>query len=62
MLYKDNVLVLVAMLISKLKVYQNKCVFSLFLKMSRVGESLMNFGNGFYNVGVEYQKDHAAKV
>ena len=30
--------------------------------MSRVGESLMNFGNGFHNVGVEYQKDHAVKV
>ena len=30
--------------------------------MSRVGESLMNFGNWFHNVGVEYMKDHAAKV
>ena len=30
--------------------------------MSRVGETLMYFGNWFLNVGVEYLKDHAAKV
>ena len=36
--------------------------FSFFLKMSRVGESLMNFGNWFHNVDAEYLKDHAAKV
>ena len=40
----------------------NRCVFSLFLKMFRVGESLMNFGNWFHTVGAEYMKDHPAKV
>ena len=37
-----------------LKACWNKCVFSLFLKMSRVSEYLMYFGNGFHNVGAEY--------
>ena len=30
--------------------------------MSRVGESLMNFGNWFHNVGAEYMKDCAVKA
>ena len=30
--------------------------------MSRVSESLMNFGNWFHKVGMEYVKNHAAKV
>ena len=30
--------------------------------MSRVGESLMNFGNWFHNVGAEYMKGCATKV
>ena len=29
--------------------------------MSRVGESLMNFGNWFHNIGSEYLKDHVEK-
>ena len=44
------------------KACQNRCVFSPFLKMSRVGESLMNFGNWFHKVGAECMKYHAAKV